>query len=116
MADSVTSTVSVVRQQFAARASVPEKEIKSAESFIQVLESRIAQGMTPTAQEMAKGSTLLDDLTRRGQLFEHSASILAGQEAASEADLEARLERIGQGLERVQLTSDRLVKVLKSFT
>lgn len=115
MVDSASVSLSSFRQQFAAKAVVPEREIKSAESFIGSLESLIAKGAAPSAQEIEKGTHLLKDLDTKAEIFMFSAAVLAGQEEPTEGALDRRVADISKGLERVEQTSARLRQTLEAF-
>jgi hypothetical protein len=104
-----------LRSLFAEKAVLPRKQIAAAEKFISHLKDTIAQGGTPSPEDLSAGRRLLERLQNQTEIFEFNAAILAGQDSASEGDLDRKLRVISNGIDRAQSTSERLRETLKSF-
>lgn len=104
-----------LRTLFAEKAVLPRRQIADAEKFIDQLKDTIAKGGMPSADDITKGQKLLERLQNQTEIFGFNAAILAGQEAATEGDLDRKLQAISNGITRAQNTSERLRETLKSF-
>lgn len=114
MTDAPVATVTL-RAQFAKNAVLPRRQIAAAEKFITHLSDTIASGGTPSAKDIQLGKKLLQQIENQTTIFEFSAVILAGQDFATEGDLDRKLQSISDGIQKAQSTSEKLRETLKSF-
>jgi hypothetical protein len=116
MVDVQDAATAGLRVHFAKKAELPARQIESAESFIDTLDKLAAAGQKPDATTVADGKALLKTLDDKTQLFMFNAAVLAGQEAATDKELDRKIAKISEGLERAQDTSDRLRQTLARFS
>ena len=115
MVDVQDTATASLRAHFAKKAELPARQIQSAESFIETLDKLSAAGQKPDAATVASGKDLLKALDDKTQVFMFNAAVLAGQDASTEGELDRKLAKISEGLERAQDTSDRLRQTLARF-
>ncbi len=109
------SAPETLRAHFSKKAVLPQRHLEKAEAFIATLHQKAESGTAPSVQDRKIGQNILRTLENKTELFLFNSAVLAGQDAASEADIETRLGAIHAGIERVNQTSDRLRKTLESF-
>ena len=114
MADTPGATATL-RDAFAKNAVLPRKQIAAAEKFISHLTETIAQGLTPSPEDVQAGKKLLQKIENQTEIFMFNAAILAGQEADTDGDLDRKLQAISDGIDLAEATSSRLRDTLKSF-
>ena len=114
MADT-PAAIATLRAEFAKNAVLPRKQIAAAEKFISHLTQSIAQGLTPSAEDLQAGQKLLRRIENQTEIFMFNAAILAGQEASTDTDLDRKLQAISDGIDQAEATSSRLLETLKSF-
>ena len=115
MVDVQDTATASLRAHFAKKAELPARQIENAESFIGTLDKLAAAGQKPDAATVATGKDLLKALDDKTQVFMFNAAVLAGQEAATDGDLDRKIAKISEGLELAQGTSDRLRQTLARF-
>jgi hypothetical protein len=114
MADTPAATATL-RAEFAKNAVLPRKQIAAAEKFISHLSQSVAQGLKPSPEDLQAGEKLLKRIENQTEIFMFNAAILAGQEAATDGDLERKLQAISDGIDQAESTSSRLRETLKEF-
>ncbi|HYD19651.1 MAG TPA: hypothetical protein VEF76_14350 [Patescibacteria group bacterium] len=111
MTDSRDIGTSYIRTQFAAKAELPAKTIAQAEKFL----THLGETEQPSPREVKTGQKILHTLQEQTELYEFHATILAGQEAVSDKDLDKRISKIAHSAEQAERTTERLRKALQSF-
>lgn len=92
---------------------VYEKRLEKAGEFFQTLPTKGT--LSPTAVQ--QGKELLQGLNdKQTDLYAFNSAVLAGQEAASDADLSTRIDQIDAAVKQAGVTADRLRQVLKSIS
>jgi hypothetical protein len=104
-----------IKGHFSQQAQLPTRQLSIAEQFVDALKKASEKGQAPSAEFVAEGKALLQNIEEKLEVSAFSATVLAGQEAATEDDLDQRLSIVTEGLERAQLTADRLRSTLKTF-
>lgn len=110
-----TSGTSKMRTDFEQKAVLPEKQLKDAETFVSQLSKFAAQGTKPAADVIDSGRTMLASLEAQTEVFMFHAAVLAGQEAASDKDLNAKIDAVEQNAVRAEQTTAKLRSALKTF-
>lgn len=110
-----TTGTSKMRTDFGQKAVLPEKQLKDAEKFVSQLSKFAAQGTTPSAEVIDSGRHMLSSLEEQTEVFMFHAAVLAGQEAASDKDLNAKIEAVAQNADRAEQTTAKLRSALKTF-
>ena len=116
MADIHQTVSHGLSEHFAKKAGWPEKQLVKAETFIDTVQRLAAKGEAPSSKDLKAGQSLLRTIQDQTTVFEHTAAVLAGQETVSDADLDKKIAAISKGLERAQITTERLRKTLQSFS
>jgi len=110
-----TTGSSKMRADFAQKAVLPEKQLKDAETFVNALSKFAEQGTKPAAEVIDSGRHMLETLERQTEDFMFRAAVLAGQEAASDKELNAKIDAVARDAARAEQTTTKLRSVLKSF-
>lgn len=99
-----------IRTQFARNATPPREQMQDAAQFLDTVKRTGAVAPNMVAQ----GERLLKTLDERTEAYSFHAAILAGQEAASDTDLDSRLKEIVDGVEQAEKMSRKLRETLGS--
>lgn len=110
-----TTGNSKMRTDFAQKAVLPEKQLKDAETFVNALSKFVEQGTKPAADVIDSGRHMLETLEQQTEVFMFHAAVLAGQEAASDKDLNAKIDAVAQNVARAEQTTTKLRSALKTF-
>lgn len=110
-----TTGTSKMRSDFAHKALLPEKQLKDAETFVSQLSKFVEKGTKPTPDVIDSGRHMLETLEQQTEVFMFHAAVLAGQEAASDKDLNAKIEAVEQNVARAEQTTTKLRSALKTF-
>jgi len=110
-----TTGSSKMRNDFAQKAVLPEKQLKDAETFVIQLSKFVEQGTKPAAEVIDSGRHMLENLEQQTEVFMFHAAVLAGRQASSDQDLNAKIEAVEQNVARAEQTTTRLRSALKVF-
>ena len=110
-----TTGTSKMRSDFGQKAVLPEKQLKDAETFVTQLSKFVEQGTKPSADVIDSGRNMLTTLEEQTEVFMFHAAVLAGQEASSDKELNAKIEAVEQNAVRAEQTTAKLRSALKTF-
>lgn len=99
-----------MRAHFMQKANLPKKQIAEANFFL----SHIKDAGHPTQAEVQTGRQLLQTLEARTELYEFYAAVRAGQEAASDSELDKRVTAIAKSVEPAEKATENLRRVLET--
>lgn len=94
---------------FSKHAVPPEQHIANAESFLSALQKA---GTAPSEQDKSTGERLLASLAHHTELYAFYATLQAGHESSSAADLDRRVEQIQSGIDQAEKMRERLSSAL----
>lgn len=109
------SAQNALRQSFAHQAQAPQKHIHDAERFAQMLKSLSAAGSAPDAELVDKGQSLLTQLRHQSETYSFHASVLAGQEAGDETELDNKIEAIDRKVQEANKAHTQLSSALLAY-
>jgi len=111
-----SNSSSKMRADFAQKAVLPEKQLKDAETFVHTLSQFVAKGTRPDAAVIDSGRKMLETLEQQTEVFMFHAAVLAGQEADSDRELDAKIDAVARNVAKAEQTTTKLRSALKSFS